>query len=353
MRIAVLANLKKNAPVYEGMPADRWDDLDNVSTVDALVQALESLGHEAQFFEASLAAPFLLHERLPAWRPALCFNLAESHFGNAREAHIPCLLEMWRLPYTGSRPLTQALGLDKALTKRILLSHGLPTAPFQLFRHADEPLEPALADEGGALRFPLFVKPNAEGTSIGVDEHSVVESVSALRARVRQLLERYRQPILVERFIPGREVMVGVVGNVASPEGVVYPLELLPILEVDFARYRRKTQIYTNTMKTDVSEEPFHFQCPASLPELLVEELRRLTRATFEALECQDVARIDFRLDTTDGLRPYILELNTLPGLSPGYSDLCLEALALGWDYPKLIGKIVEAALLRHGLSGV
>lgn len=350
MRIAVLANLKKNAPVYEGMPSDRWDDLDSVSTVEALVEVLHSLGHEAMFFEASLAAPHVLHERLPAWRPDLCFNLSESHFGDAREAHIPCLLEMWRLPYTGSKPLTQALALDKTLTKRVLLSHGLPTAPFQLFRQADEPLLPDFVNAQGELQFPLFVKPNAEGTSIGVDEHSIVDSVSALRARVRRHLEVYRQPILVERYIAGREVMVGLVGNVGRFGAPPPPLHVLPILEVDFAAHAQRVMIYTNAMKRVDPGESFHYLCPAPLPEPLAEELRRLACATFEALDCQDFARVDFRLDESDELRPYILELNTLPGLAPDYSDLCLEALAQGWGYRQLIETILEAALIRHGL---
>ncbi|MBL8154361.1 MAG: hypothetical protein JNM70_09270 [Anaerolineae bacterium] len=364
MRIAVLANLKDNAPREPGMPADRWDDLDSACTTDAIVGVLQRMGHEAAFFEASIYPPFNLIDSLRAYQPDLCFNLSESHFGDARESQVPALLEMLRLPYTGARLLSLALALDKSMTKRLLHYHGLPTPEFQLFHHADDAIHAELLNEDGELRFPLFVKPNAEGTSIGVGPDSIVRTVADLRQRVAGHLAKYHQPILVERFIAGREVLVGMVGNVLlngtpRPHDRHYDLDgldgltFLPALEIDYSAYGDDhAGVYTNDMKLIASIDEYHYHCPAALSSTQLRELQALAAAAFLVTGCQDVARVDFRLDESDG-KPYILEINPLPGLSPGYSDLCLEALAMGWDHDRLIGAIVEAAIARHGLQEV
>lgn len=362
MRIAVLANLKSNAPHYEGMPADRWDDLDSPRTTEGLVATLRRLGHEAEFFEASILPPFNLVERLRDYRPDLCFNIAESHFGDAREAQIPAVLEMLQIPYTGSKPLALALALDKPMTKRVLRYHGLPTPEFQVFNRPDEPLHADLMADDGSLRFPLFVKPAAEGTSMGVGPDSIVYTLSELRARVAGHLERYQQPVLVERYIPGREVLIGMVGNLTHRpvsrhserdlgDELTEGLTFLPALELDHAAYGEDhCGFYTNEMKTVSNIEDYRYHCPAPLTLEQTRELQRLAAGVFRVTGCADVARVDFRLDASDHDRPYILEVNPLPGLSPGYSDLCLEALAMGWEHEQLVGAIVDSALRRHGL---
>lgn len=349
MRIAVLGNLKENAPHEARMPDDRWDDLDSARTTDAIVAVLRRAGHEAQFFEAQIVPPFNLVARLLDYRPDLCFNISESHYGDAREAQIPGILEMLRIPYTGSKPLGLALALDKALTKRVLRQHGLPTAEFQLFEDAAEALNPEFLNEDGDLRYPLFVKPNAEGSSIGVTFDSIVRDVQTLRERVSGHLARYSQPVLVERFIKGREVLVGMVGNLTNSgtDGLTF----MPISELNYAAYGSgHPGIYTNEMKMISAIEEYHYLCPAPLDAQQVAELHWLAAQTFRATGCKDFARVDFRLDENDGFRPYILEVNPLPGLNPGYSDLCLQALAMDWDHDRLIGSILDAALVRLGL---
>ncbi len=344
MRIAVLANLKTNAPKYEGMPADRWDDLDSLRTTNAIVDVLQKMGFESTFLEASIFPPHNLIDRLQDYKPDLCFNLSESHFGDAREAQVPAILEMLQIPYTGSRMLSLALALDKAMTKRVLKTHGLPTPEFQLFASADEPVNTELLNEDGELRYPLFVKPNAEGTSMGANADSIVGTVAELRARVANHIRLYNQPILVERFIAGREVMVGMVGN--HPK-----LTFMPILELDHAAYgENHSGVYTNAMKTIAELSEYRYHCPALLSEEQTRELQHLAGETFRAIDCRDVSRVDFRLDANDHDKPYILEINPLPGLNPGYSDLCLQALAKGWEHDRLVGAIVEAALERHKL---
>ncbi len=338
----------------------QWDDLDSPKTTDALVAALESAGHVAEFIEASILPPWNMIERLQAFQPDLCFNIAESHFGDGREAQIPAVLEMLRLPYTGSKVLTLALALDKPMTKRVLLYHGLPTPEFQVFEDAAEPIDDDLLNGDGELRFPMFVKPSREGTSMGISAESIVRTVGELRAQVGKQLRLYNEPILCEHYIEGREVTVGMVGNFApttarrvnpvtrlcNAEGLTF----LAPLEVNLAAYdASEAGLYTNYMKTDLADD-FHYFCPAPLDDTLRETLFGLAAAVFCVTDCKDVARVDFRLDRHNGDKPYILEINPLPGLNPGYSDLCIQANALGWTYEQLINTIVEVAAERQGV---
>jgi D-alanine-D-alanine ligase len=350
MRVALLANLKKNAPTWPGMSPDRWDDLDSEETIQSIMQAIEAGGHDVTFLEGNAS----LFETLPQVKPDICFNICEGHSGDGREAHVPALLEMLHIPYTGSQVLTLALALDKPMTKRVLTYHGLPTPPFQVFERVTEPLDPQ-------LHFPLFVKPSREGTGMGVSAESIARDEAQLRAQLRRLFERYDQPTLVERYIEGREVTVGTVGNLRSPVAWRVPddeeaprilrgLHFFPALEVDMAAYPvEEAGIYTSRIKVEMAHE-FHCLCPAPLTDDQIDELNWLAAAVFRVTGCLDVARVDFRLDASDGDRPYILEVNPLPGLNPGYSDLCIEAAADGWSYDDLINEILNLAIERYDL---
>ena len=351
MRVALLANLQKNAPTWPGMAPDRWDDLDSEETIGAILAALEAGGHEAIFVEGNLG----IADALPRLKPDICFNICEGHWGDSREAQIPAILEMLRIPYTGSGVLTLALALDKPMTKRVLAYHNLPTPAFQTFERVHEPLD---AD----MRFPLFVKPSREGTGMGVTAESIVYDETQLRVQLRRQFEIYEQPILVERFIEGREVTVGLIGNLTSPVAWRLPedlhaarisrgLHFFPPLEVDMSRYpEEEAGIYTSRIKTELVHQ-FHYLCPAPLPRELVDELNWLAAATFRVTGCFDVGRVDFRLDAQDNNKPYILEINPLPGLNPGYSDLPLEARADGWTFEELVNRILTEAIERYGLA--
>jgi D-alanine-D-alanine ligase len=352
MHVALLANLKKNAPSWPDMSPDYWDDLDSEETIQAISSALESAGHRVTFLEGAVT----LYDSLRSVEPDICFNICEGHFGDSREAQVPAILEMLRIPYTGSRLLTLALTLDKPMTKRVLAFHGLPTPPFQVFERFDEPLDPD-------MQFPLFVKPSREGTGMGVSADSIVRDESRLRAQLRRIFGRYDQPALVERFIEGREVTVGVVGNLHPPVAWRIPedeeaprisrgLHFFPPLEVNMAAYPlEEAGIYTSRIKVELAND-FHYFCPAPLSAEQVEELNWLTAATFRVTGCLDVARVDFRLEANDGDKPYILEINPLPGLNPHYSDLCIEAAADGWRYEELVNRILDEAIERHQLAG-
>jgi len=241
------------------------------------------------------------------------------------------------------------------MTKRVLDYHDLPSPAFQVFESSEEDLDPD-------LEFPLFVKPSREGTGMGVSPNSIVSNEAELRNEIAVQLRRYREPILVERFIEGREVTLGVIGNLVQPVGrrilhgatleqIGQGLRFLPPLEVDMASYDASERgIYSHRLKVDLAEQ-FHYVCPVPLDEGLLRELQWLTAATFRVTGCFDVARVDFRLDARDNNKPYILEINPLPGLSPGISDLVLEAEADGIDYVSLINMILDQALSRYGLQ--
>lgn len=348
-RVAVLANLKKNAPILPGMPSDQWDDLDSEKTVQAIVDAIRVSGHECEFLEGDVT----LIDTVRRYKPDICFNICEGHFGDGREAQVPAILEMLRIPYTGSKVLTMALTLDKPMTKRVLTYHDLPTPPFQVFEDPDEPMSPE-------LQFPLFVKPSREGTGIGVSQKSIVYDPHELREQIRDILIKYQQPALVERYIEGREITVGVIGNLRPPAARRLPddedspriqagLMFLPPLEVDLSPFRDSDVVYSNRLKVDLAAR-LNYVCPAPLDEETIDGLNWYTAAVFRVTGALDVARVDFRLDQNDGWKPYILEINPLPGLSPGVSDLVIEAAALGISHTELVNLILNTAMKRYGM---
>jgi D-alanine-D-alanine ligase len=348
-RVALLANLKVNAPKFDGMPADMWDDLDSEKTVNALLNAIRTGGHECEFLEGDAS----LLDSVRKYKPDICFNICEGHFGDAREAQIPAALEMLRIPYTGSKVLTLALALDKPMTKRVLTYHDLPTPPFQIFESVDEELSPELT-------FPLFAKPSREGTGMGISARSVVHNEAELVEQIGYITKRYKQPALIEKFIEGREVTVGMVGNLVRPVARRLPddedsprilegLEFLPPMEVDLKPFENSDLVYGNRLKVDLADQ-LNYLCPAPLSDDMVEELNWWAAAVFRVTGALDVSRVDFRLDIHDNFKPYILEINPLPGLSPGISDLVIEAAAIGIDHTSLVNMILDAALKRYGM---
>jgi D-alanine-D-alanine ligase len=347
--VALLANLKVNAPHIEGMPEDQWDDLDSEKTITALVEAIREGGHVCEFLEGDRT----LYDEIRKFKPDICFNICEGHFGDAREAQVPALLEMLRIPYTGSKVLTLALALDKPMTKRVLSYHDLPTPAFQSFERVDEPL-----DEN--LFFPLFVKPSSEGTGMGVSSQSIVRNEDELREQVAFILKRYQEPALVEHYIEGREVTVGVIGNLVGPVAWRLPeneeaprvqagLRFLPPMEVNLQPFLETDVVYSNRLKVALAEQ-LEYLCPAPLEANMVDELNWLAAAVFRVTGGLDVSRVDFRLDVKDNWKPYILEINPLPGLSPGVSDLVIEAQADGISHTELVNMILNTALTRYGM---
>jgi D-alanine-D-alanine ligase len=346
-RVALLANLKKNAPQFAGMPEDQWDDLDSESTVNSLVEAILSGGHSCEFLEGDAS----LMDTVRKFNPDICFNICEGHFGDGREAQVPAILEMLRIPYTGSKVMTLALALDKPMTKRVLTYHDLPTPAFQVFETLDEPISKDTV-------YPLFVKPSREGTGMGVGIDSIAKNEVELRERVAYVLGRYQQPALAEQYIQGREVTVGVVGNLTGPAARRLPddedspliqagLHFFPPMEVDLEPFTDTDAVYSNRLKVELADQ-LNYLCPAPLEKSMIEDLFWYTAAVFRVTGALDVSRVDFRLDDSDNLKPYILEINPLPGLSPGTSDLVIEAAAQGIEHAELVNMILDTALHRY-----
>ena len=249
---------------------------------------------------------------------------------------------------TASQVLTHAVSLDKVVAKRIWRDSGLPTAPFQAFYHGDEPLDPA-------LRFPLFVKPSREGTGMGINSSSVGEDEAGLRRQVAWVLSTYRQPALVEAYLPGREFTVGLVGNRLAPGEAALAdfydargYHVLPVLEIDVSKVSGANQLYTGHIKSKTPLAP-QYLVPAPISEALRDELQTLAVAAFEAIGGLDVSRVDLCFGA-DG-RPYLLEIYTLPGLNFIISDIVLAARGEGVTYETLIQEILRQAMHRYGLD--
>jgi D-alanine-D-alanine ligase len=343
LRIAVLANLKKNFTARPDAPVDDAVEYDREETVESISQSLRGVGHEAFHLEGDET----LMEALREHKPDFCFNICEGLRGDARESHVPAILEMLGVPYTGSRVLANAISLEKVIAKRIWRDRGLPTVPFQLFNDPEAPLR-------STLRFPLFVKPVREGSGKGVHPMSIVQNETDLRRETRRIVNDYHQPALVESFLPGREFTVGIIGNSetghkrANPE--LYQTDgfhYFPILEID-PTVGVGQGVYGSEAKLITPGEvdaPLYL-CPAEIPLTLQKEMCRLTRSAAIAIGAVDCSRVDLRLDSEG--HPYLLEINTLPGLNPEVSDLCIMASAEEMDYAVLINEILNLAVDRY-----
>ncbi|HMK07483.1 MAG TPA: hypothetical protein VK449_00465 [Anaerolineales bacterium] len=344
-RIALVANLKDEIDLGPDAPPDAGAEYDKASTIESLARALEADGHWVHVCSGDNTLP----EILLSLRPNICFNIAEGVGGDGREAHVPALCEMLGIPYTASRVVANALSLDKTRTKHIWRDVGLPTAAFQEFPSPETVLDPRLT-------FPLFVKPSREGTGMGVDGAAIVQNEIDLRRRVEWITTTYRQPALVESWLPGREFTVGFIGNRADPSRRRRPwlysadgYHVFPVMEID-SNIAATPGIYGHDAKSydiGVTGAP-DYVCPARIPERMRARLVDLALRGAEAIGACDVSRVDLRLGA-DG-RPYLMEINTLPGLNPLISDLCIMAAAEGMVYDDLITEILYLAAERFGL---
>ena len=301
------------------LPEDFGAEYESKPTIVAIGAAIEACGHVA--LTLPLSDEFFSQVR--RIRPALVFNVVEGVRGRGRESIVPAWLDHLRIPHSGSDALTLAVTLDKAMTKKLVAAAGLTTPPFVLARTIEQLNEWST--------FPAFVKPNAEGSSMGVRAASRVETRDQLHEQVAWVLSEYGD-CLVETFIPGREFGVGILGNGAP--------QVLPIAEVRGAGS-------VNTLDDKRQHRREHI-CPADVSEDDARAMRAMALTAYETLGCRDLARVDFRLDG-DG-RPMFLEINPLPGMCPHHSVFPKQAQAAGLSYEQLIGAIIDGALLdpRH-----
>jgi D-alanine-D-alanine ligase len=321
IRVGFTYNIKREG---EG-DDDHQAEFDPPETIIAVSNALARQGHVVVHLEATPDLPRVLAEA----DVDLIFNIAEGVEGRNREAQVPALCELLGIPYTGSDSATLAIALDKALCKKVLTQHDILTPNFQVMETGREKLSPD-------LRFPLIVKPNAEGSSKGIGATNVADNEEELRAAVKTVLERYRQPALVEEYIAGRELTVGLLGEKRP--------RVLPPMEIHFKDESVERPIYDFEVKQEW-EKHVRYECPAKLTPAERKAVEKIARETFWALDCRDVARVDLRM-AEDGT-VYVLEVNPLPGLTPDYSDLVLIAKAAGMDYDQLMAEIMIGGLRR------
>ena len=321
-------------------PPDEQAEFDSPETISAIKSALESLGHDVVTIEADEHA----FSKLKESGADIVFNFAEGIRGESRESQIPMFCETLGIPYTGSGPLTLAITLDKARTKEIISFYGIPNPGFQVFRDPTAPLR-----EG--LGFPIILKPVAEGSSKGITNDCLVRNEAELRQKLRHLLEAYRQPVIAEEFLEGREFTVSLIGN-GSPE-------VLPIVEVcfdDIPEGMNRFDSYEMKWIYDSPGSGKHIEnmvrCPADIPKGLDNHIKKVCLDAYKALGCRDFCRIDLRLDSR-GV-PNILEVNPIAGLMPDpkeNSRFPKSCYAAGMTYQQIIGRILEEGIKRSGIQ--
>jgi D-alanine-D-alanine ligase len=330
MRVGICYDLKEEA-VSPELPDDFYEEFDSPATIEALAGVLRQLGHEVVLLGDG--RPLL--QRLLSDPPEAVFNFAEGQgIGRAREARVPAVLEMLGIPYTGADPLTCAVTLDKDCARRLVASAGV-AVPRALLLSPEDSLPAA---EPFPLSFPVLVKPAWEGSSKGIRQDSLVTCARDLPAVLCRLRRDHRQPVLIEEFIDGDEVTVGILGN--RPPRVLGCLRVRPVQPV-------RHFVYSLEVKRDFRRQ-VHYDLP-DYPPAVQAALEQAALRAYQVLGGRDVGRLDFRL--RDGI-PYFLEMNPLPGLNPESSDLVILARLRGWTYAQLIEAIWQAAADRWAASG-
>jgi D-alanine-D-alanine ligase len=327
MRIGLSFDLK-TAVTERHAVEDACEEYDSPETVAIITAALESAGH--QVVRLGGGAQFL--DNIRGEKVDIVFNIAEGR-GNhrSREAQVPSVLEMLDIPYTGSDPQCLAICLDKPITKKLVAAEGVSTPAWLLI--TDEQ-ELRLTNWEG-FTFPVIIKPAYEGSSKGIRLTSLACNLHQVEEEAGRLLRDYRQPVMVEEFIDGDELTVGVIGN--SPAQVLGIMRVLP-------KKKAEHFVYSLEVKRDYVNL-VDYECPAGLVRDVLDKLEDSSLKAFRTLGCRDFSRIDYRI-SRDGT-PYFIEINPLPGLGT-YSDLVIMATMLGWTHEGLIRAVLDAALTRY-----
>lgn len=327
MRVAVVYNKDKKGTINVfGMQNREWYPEE---TIQMVVRALEAGDHDVELIPADrflLAKLTKFLPKLSKHRPnGIVLNLALGVQGKCRYTHVPAMLEIAGIPYTGSSPMGHALAQDKVVAKQIFMSSHLPTPDYHVFLSPEpEPL---------FLKYPVIVKPRGEAASFGL---KIVNDDASLRKAVSELFAEYKQPTLAEEFIEGREVNVAVLGN--------HPPEALPVLELVMGDGPRAIYNYETKFRK-AGGKKVKMICPAKLPLETTAYLQKLAVRAFEVLNVYDYGRVDIRLDQYN--QPYILEMNSMASINP-HSSFMTAAKAAGISYNQLINRIIEVAVERY-----
>jgi D-alanine-D-alanine ligase len=322
MKIGLTYDLK-DYYLAKGYTKEEVAEFDVEETVEAIEKVLKERGFKTDRIGC---LEQLMPRLLKGDRWDLVFNIAEGMYGIAREAQIPALLDAYRIPYTFSSSEVLAVALDKGMTNAIMKGNGIRCSDFHVVRNEQD-------IEDVNLDYPLFVKPIAEGTSKGVTQRSVIRNYEELDCVCRDLLTTFKQPVLVENYLSGREFTVGMLGSGDNAKAIgVMEVKLFGDADKNGYTYDNK-QLYEDRVSYEITDEP---------------EVSKLALSAWKVLNCQDAGRIDIRMDSK-GI-PHFLEVNPLAGLNPRYSDLCIMCKQLNFAYSKLINSIVDSALQRAKL---
>ena len=326
MKVAVVRNRESSGIITRFGQA--CPEVYGGKTIRMVVDALQAGGHAVAEFEGDKTLLGRLEEFMPADTPdqpgGLVFNMAYGIQGESRYTHVPAMLEMAGVPYTGSGPLGHAIALDKVVTKDLLAHAGIRTPGYVVMSR------PGASTRG--LRYPLVVKPRHESTSYGL---RLVENPFQLAESVAAVIATYKQDALVEEYIDGREICVALLGN--------DEVEFLPFVEADFGA--RRNRLVTWEDKYHLSGAEPEKVCPAQVSESLAGKLRDISLATFRACYCKDYSRVDIRIDDTGN--PYVLEINSMASLGASGSYV-RAALAAGYSFETLVNRILALAKERY-----
>lgn len=309
-----------------GYSEEATAEFDREETIAALEAAIQASGHRTDRIGHARA---LIQRLASGDRWELVFNIAEGLRGIAREAQVPAILDVVEIPYTFSDPLVMALTLHKGLTKTIVRAAGIPTPDFAIVERPND-------SKDIELPLPLFAKPVAEGTGKGVSPTSKITSRERIGAVCEDLLIRFRQPVLVETYLPGREFTVGLLGTGEAARA----LGTLEIILLDGA----EADVYSYVNK-ERCEELVEYRLVHAAQDDVVQEAERVALAAWQVLGCRDAGRVDIRCDASG--RPSFIEVNPLSGLHPSHSDLPMLCTAIGMPYDALIGAIIDSAATR------
>jgi len=340
MNIAFTYNVRHFDPLKNWQKAEEEADFDSPDTIREIKKVLAGLGHHVFLVEADSSA-YGKFQKLKS-KLDLVFNYAEGIRGQDREAQIPAMLEMLQIPYTGGSPLSYALGLNKVKTKEILSYYQIPTPKWQVFKTGREIISKA-------LKFPLIVKPQGEGSSKGISAKNLVHNKKQLQLVVKKEIAKYNQPALVEEFLDGREFTVAVLGH---------PAKTLPIIEVKFDELPKGMPKFDHYEAKWIYDNP-KFKadpliCPAKISKKLEKKIKESVLKAFEILEMADWARFDIRLDKYG--QPNILEANCPPGIIPDpkeNSRFPRAAKVAGLNFPKLLQTVITSAAKRYNIKKI
>ena len=259
------------------------------------------------------------------------FNLATGGGKEGRQIHVPAILDLLNIPYTGSTAFVHTICLDKFVTKVILSFYGISTPKFILIKENED------IPSNFSLNFPVIVKPVREGGALGLTKDSVVYDFEGVKKCVNRIHKEFNEPALVEEFIEGKEVSCGIIGNKNE-------IEVLPLLEIDFYSLPDDVEkFYSYRVKNEI--ENIKYYCPARLEKNVEEKVKEGAIKAFEALGLRDYIRMDIRIKNGEY---FILEVNSLPLLVPNYSDILKMAEKVGYSYDDFVFKILEIAIKRY-----